>query len=167
MNAERNRGGRRASPNPRADLTRRSFLTKVELMERIAEGSPPPAGTPDLLSIGKFAGWEVAELGVFAWTSPNVVSRNGAHRDLRARYDAAAKQLKDARAKTPSKPRFCIAQLRSANQALAEQVLQLRLDLKNMARDLAIAEHDLDLARKREAALLNSTSKVTRIRPIK
>jgi hypothetical protein len=148
----------------RLGRARKNFLKKVELLESWVSLGGVPDGT--LLPSGptELAKWESEEFGFKAWASPNITSPQGAHADLRARFDRVLKLL------SPEKPK----RSRKASEeergflkrtvvTLAEQNTELMEQVSSLKEELARERQLRTLAEKRES---EANKKLVLIKPI-
>lgn len=141
---------------------RRSFRAKVEILEGWVDAGAVPGGQhwPD----GPVAlrGWVDEQLGVSAWSSPNIASPNGPHRDLRTRYDAACGSLRklDRHAATDSLEEE-LKVLRIQRDGLVEQNLILNRENRDLRKKYEMASQLLEVSKETEALLLRKVSKIS------
>lgn len=132
--------------------------------EAAANAGPIPPHLP--LSVAALMAWEDFDLGVCAWTSPNIASASGRHRDLRLRFDQALQALK---ARMLPRGRREVVELRSKlgasqqrERRLKEQNAGLMIKLLKLESDLA---KEAARARSARAELEERHSSTARRRP--
>ncbi|WP_342248791.1 hypothetical protein [Sphingomonas sp. OTU376] len=70
----------------REGKNRKSFRLKVEILERAADSGSIPENLRNIKLLKELAAWEDKTLGLTAWTSANVHSKNGHNPDLVKRW---------------------------------------------------------------------------------
>lgn len=134
--------GEATTPRVAETRVRAAFRKKVETLEGWVRDGGVPAGRDWPRGPVDLRRWSCAELGVVPWSSPNVASAE-ANADLRARFDAAVRTLGGlASAGRQARAEAKLAALLLQNQALVEQNVSLRLDIRK-ALDQVVNFHDL------------------------
>ena len=131
--------------------------------ERVPEGKRPPLG------IEALASWADADLGLRAWTSPNIAAPGGKHRDLRLRYDAAIKLLLKGSAteeETAASLKKRVRELKAHQRGLAGQILNMRCEIQDKDSEIARLQDLITNGNKENASLRSELQKVRPIRVV-
>lgn len=137
----------------------KSFLAKVVLLEEwVVEGGVPEG---EFLPTGpkQLAEWHDPSRGLYAWTSPNVASPNGAYPDLRIRFDRSVEVLSETKKLRNRKDLNSeIRELKVLLRGQAEQNVQLLERVTLLEEDRDRQKHLVLLANQRERELIEKLS---------
>lgn len=143
----------------------KSFLRKVETLERwVSEGGAPSGySIPDTPE--KLRRWSDPDLNVSSWASRNLHAPRGPYPELRLRFDLAIASLlgHGRRTRTRSQSRE-MATLKKENRVLAQQVVYLNDDLAELRMLLGLQTDLRVQAEAREAELLKRLAVVAPLR---
>lgn len=154
--------GDRPSPKELQERTQTSFTAKVALLEEWSI-SGVPAGQWWPKTAADLRRWHQPELGVRAWSSPNVATENGPYADLRRRFDACVAKLvtKDTPATVREIDRALRIQAEARVLALSTQNAGLMSEMRAMQSEFEIVKGARDAAQRRIRELEETIRKVS------
>lgn len=145
-------GGEQLPPGESQRRTLASFSRKVELLEGWGAGCLP-AGQFWPQTQTELRQWHEPELGVLAWSSPNVASRSGPYADLRRRFDQAVRKLGAQKSETrvPELARERMKRVAAERraEALSLQIAEVLAQNSSLERQLSVMKSRLIALRER------------------
>lgn len=138
---------------------RQKFRRKVERLEYVVTLEPATRGfVPTTLR--ELVAWEDAALGLDAWSSFSVATLSGSNGDLRRRFDAVVKRLRNTSEPSPDQVDRSKREQASIISALAAQNHRLLEEKWALEGELERTRHLLGLTEANERKLIADLNKI-------